>query len=378
MKRSFTLFVLVCMVILCMVGCNKANYGSLKGLQIFVTNGKGDVSVQRSTLETPRSVGGAGVQWEPKNIKIGINKVWFPDHDTYFTLAGNSTLLEDRTQLPTTGFFKPIQQYTEVDASTGTPLRIDVSPEYGMTYYGVLVDVVFYEFEMEDFSLRWYGHDYGNYHARDVLIKKPGETTWKYPYFHRANDGTLTFVILDGRQVTKSTQYLNDAVNGSPNTEDCYICIVHDGLIDGPSGIPDRFAPYLYPLLIAGGGKDVSNPNLIEIFPRDKNEAQYYLLQIDLGMKCDPIYHPDNGLAIEPMIATSLSGVQSLDYAQFMQIINENLDPSSTLSDPNNKFTDGKPIYTSVVPVGAGIDTRFGWMDFSNRLQGGFSPNAGW
>lgn len=377
MKRSFTLVVLVCTVILCMVGCDKANYGSLKGMQIFVTNGKGDVSVQRSTHNTSRSDGG-GVQWEPGNIKIGINKVWFPVHDTYFALANNSTLLKDRSQLPTTGFFKAIDQYIEVDASTASPMRIEVLPEYGMTYYGMLADVVFYEFEMEDFSLRWYGQDYGNYKARDVLIKKPGETTWKYPYFHRASDGTLTFVILDTRQPTKSTLYLNDNVDGGPNTEDCYISIVDDGLGDGPSGIPDRFEPYLYPLLIPGGGKDISDPNLIEIFSRDKNEAQYYLLQIDLGMKCDPVNHPSNGLGIEPMITTNLSGVQSLRYAQWMGIINENLNTSSTLSDPNNKYTDGKPIYTSVVPVGAGIDMRFGWMDFDNQLQGGFSPNAGW
>ncbi|NBK25619.1 MAG: hypothetical protein EOM68_26820 [Spirochaetia bacterium] len=67
-----------------------------------------------------------------------------------------------------------------------------------------------------------------------------------------------------------------------------------------------------------------------------------------------------------------------MDYTQFMHIINENLDPSSTLSDPNNKYEDGKSIYTSIVPVGAGLDTRFGWMDFDNQLQGGFSPNAGW
>lgn len=377
MKRSFILFVLICVIVLCMVSCDKTKYGSLKGLQIFVTNGKDDVTVQRSAKDTSGS-GGTVLQWEPKNIKVGICKVWFPDHDTYFMLANNSALLKDRTQLPTTGFFKPMNQYTEVDASAGTPQRIDVSPEYGMTYYGVLVDVVFYEYEMGDFSLRWYGQDYDSYKARDVLIKKPGETTWKYPYFHRASDGTLTFEILDSRQLTKTTAYLNDNAEGSANTEDCYVSIVHDGVGDGPDGIPDRFEPYLYPLLIAGGGKDLSNPGVIEIFSRDANEAQYYLLQMDLGMKCDPLYHPNNGLGIDPMITTNLSGVQSLSYAQFMQIISENLNTTSTLSDPNNKYPDGKPIYTSIVPVGAGIDTRFGWMDFENQLQGGFSPNAGW
>jgi hypothetical protein len=173
-----------------MVGCDKANYGSLKGMQIFITDGNDDVAV-RSTSR---------------------------------------------------------------DASAITPIRIDVSPEYGMTYYGLLVDVVFYEFQMADFSLRWYGQDYGSYKARDVLIKKPGETVWKYPYFHRASNGTLTFVIEDSRKETKNSYYLDDYVDGQANTEDCYISIVYDGLGDGPAGRPDQFEPYLHPLLLAGGG----------------------------------------------------------------------------------------------------------------------------
>ncbi|KAF5033190.1 hypothetical protein DSECCO2_609340 [anaerobic digester metagenome] len=94
-----------------MVGCDKANYGSLKGMQIFITDGNDDVAV-RSTSR---------------------------------------------------------------DASAITPIRIDVSPEYGMTYYGLLVDVVFYEFQMADFSLRWYGQDYGSYKARDAYLCHRGQ-----------------------------------------------------------------------------------------------------------------------------------------------------------------------------------------------------------
>ena len=99
------------MVVLCLVGCDKANYGSLKGMQIFITDGDDDVAV-RSTSR---------------------------------------------------------------DASAITPIRIDVSPEYGMTYYGLLVDVVFYEFQMADFSLRWYGQDYGSYKARDTYLCHRGQ-----------------------------------------------------------------------------------------------------------------------------------------------------------------------------------------------------------
>ena len=111
MKRSSFLPVILCMVVLCMVGCDKANYGSLKGIQIFITDGNDDVAV-RSTSR---------------------------------------------------------------DASAITPIRIDVSPEYGMTYYGLLVDVVFYEFQMADFSLRWYGQDYGSYKARDAYLCHRGQ-----------------------------------------------------------------------------------------------------------------------------------------------------------------------------------------------------------
>ena len=61
-------------------------------------------------------------------------------------------------------------------------------------------------------------------------------------------------IIEDSRKETKNSYYLDDYVDGQANTEDCYISIVYDGLGDGPAGRPDQFEPYLYPLLLAGGG----------------------------------------------------------------------------------------------------------------------------
>jgi len=67
-----------------------------------------------------------------------------------------------------------------------------------------------------------------------------------------------------------------------------------------------------------------------------------------------------------------------LTYTEFIRVIEENLDIEREVRDPLNKFSDNEQTYTSVGPVGSGIDTRFGWIDFLNRPQGEFSTGAGW
>lgn len=53
----------------------------------------------------------------------------------------------------------------------------------------------------------------------------------------------------------------------------------------------------------------------------------------------------------------------------------------STASNPNplGKYPDDASwIYTGVGPVGSGMDTRFGYIEFEDNPQGEFSPSAGW
>ena len=52
----------------------------------------------------------------------------------------------------------------------------------GDLFWGMILQTVYMEFEMEDFKIRHYKNDYDDYYANDVMIKRNGENEWKYLY----------------------------------------------------------------------------------------------------------------------------------------------------------------------------------------------------
>ncbi|MBN2781374.1 MAG: hypothetical protein JXR21_05370 [Candidatus Marinimicrobia bacterium] len=57
-------------------------------------------------------------------------------------------------------------------------------------WWGMILQTVYYEFAFADFRLRWYCNNSGSYRERDVLLKRDGESSWKFAYNHCALDTT--------------------------------------------------------------------------------------------------------------------------------------------------------------------------------------------
>lgn len=399
MPRRIALLLLLVLFVVTMIGCG-ARYGDLKGMKIYVTAGPEEVARNSSRYFAPGelytdSPKEPGDFFHPKDITIAFDKVWFCERETYNQLVadeanepnadGDLLFIADRGSLASGDFYKPIDGFTAITASTSVPFTPTTLPSYGTTYYGVVVDVVHYECEMEDFSVRWYVQDHGGYLARDVVLKGPTtDGTWKFPYFRRATDGSLSFALYDTRQEVSAGTYLKkDLAEGGDVVR--YFSITPDGLHDGEGGQGDAWEHLLRPMLLAGHAtptnpNPLDNPDRIEIFDEDENEAQYYLLQLYLDMNSDFAIGRINGFSMSPGITTGLTETTELTYTEFVGIIEENLTGNEGLRDPLGDFSVGEDdwIYTSVVTIGNGIDTRFGWMDFENNPQGGFSPEAGW
>jgi hypothetical protein len=362
-------------------------------MKIFVTRGQDDVA--RTATAEARYVPASGDSssipgdfFQPHDITIAFDKVWFPTRSSYDTMVeadaneetldGSGIFIKDRGTIPTDGFFKPINGFTTVTASTSQAYTPDTLPEYGATYYGVLVDIVYYEYEMEDFSLRWYTQDHDDYLAKDVLIKRPSSESWEFPYY-KLNSGNLTFVVETSRKTVSPGNLMQPATSGEH-----YFCITTDGLQDGPSGISDAWESFFYPTVLAGhptpsNPSPIDNPNTIQIFDEDENEAQYYLFQMCLNTDSDFSVNRYNGLHLSPGITADQDEEETLTYTRFLEIIAENLNPDSMVRDPLDDFPDDTAwIYTGVSPVGSGMDTRFGYIDFEDNPQGEFSPGSGW
>lgn len=382
--------------------------GDLKGMRIYVTRGSDDIARSSRVSDAsaryftePHEQGND--YYQPKDIQIGFKRIWFPNRSAYDQIEDESsnirseddssmTITDPNTLPPTTEFFKPIDEFTEILSSTSTPYIPSTLPTYGETYYGVLLDIVYYEYVMEDFSLRWYVQDHGDYLAKDVLLKgnETGDV-WKFPYYYRTSEGALTFVIEDDHQPVLPGEYLKEEIDGGLNTAEGYFCITTDGRQDDSDpgvtneGMQDAWES-MSVMILCAGNQTPSNPNPLEnptarnIFEEDENEAQYYLFQVSLDSRSDFTVERYNGLSLGPGLKDNQTEEDTLTYTAFRHIIETNLtDFDESDRDPLDSFPDGDhPIYTGVSPVGAGIDTRFGWIDFENYPQGEFSPDAGW
>jgi hypothetical protein len=400
-KNTIVILIGVLFLILLLIGCGPRT-GDLEGMLIYVTRSPSEITRSLVSDQATRMDGTSRYfppdqsadYYQPKDITIGFSKVWFPERSTYDQIVAEETneighdgdciIIRDRTTIPAEGYFKPVDGFSIVTASTSQPYSPSTLPEYGMDYYGLLIDIVYYEYEMEDFSIRWYVQDHDVYKEKDVVLKGPGTAdVWKFPYYHRTSAGVLSFVIEDERKDVLSGIYLNSEVGGGLNTAEGYFCITTDGEQDGPDGIQDAWESFIHPRLIAGyatasNPDPLTNPNTINIFPEAENEAQYYLFQICLNTSSNFSIGRYNGFSMGPGIKPDQTENDSLTYNEFTTIINENLDTESIVSDPLDKFPDDEQIYTFVGPVGSGIETRFGWIDFENNPQGEFSPGAGW
>jgi len=134
----------------------------------------------------------------PDEAIVALSKVIFPSK------ADAQAIMTNATTEQLTGYqFVPItqEQYEEYsanaivayDESTDNPLVVTLDNPTMITldtsdiadddrFWGMISQIVYYEFKLEDFRIRWYCNNSGNYRDKDVIIKKDGEANWKFIY----------------------------------------------------------------------------------------------------------------------------------------------------------------------------------------------------
>lgn len=154
----------------------------------------------------------------PDNAKIAFTRIWYPSKATATTILNDpaNNTMSDFTAISdpagiAAGCILALDRDVEdpfvYDLNAGTVLQSDVLPLADTVYPGVIVETLYYEFVINDFTVRWYTMSDGTYQRKDILIKTDaavsGETggEFKFAYVSDA-DGSVLFY--DTRQATGS------------------------------------------------------------------------------------------------------------------------------------------------------------------------------
>ena len=211
MKKLSLLFLLFFIGVL-LIGC----FGSpeFEGIKYRVTRDDNlfDKPVIHKTITTE------DVNYtSPEEVNIGFAKVFFPskeDFITIFDLTSGETdthpiddvspYLDDAIVAVNTDLNDPMVISLE---STELTSLDTFQMELYKEYFGAVVQIVYYEFKMYDFSIRFYANNSGIYHANDVLIKRDVDTSWKFAYTRVTRDtsaqewnSSYTVELFDQRQ----------------------------------------------------------------------------------------------------------------------------------------------------------------------------------
>lgn len=207
MKKTFRLLV-VFLVLIFIAGCElfdnlSVKTGSLEGMKIYVKIASESESLGKISDETETS------HTFPENAKIAVTKIWLPYVTTYNSLKSKyveqeETLVLSDVNLDNYDFYKPLTRNDEnpyiFDAGSSVPFEPENHPPYDATFHGILLETLYWEFEMSDFSIRWYQRNSGDYKRGDVLVNDG--TGWKWVYLMRT---------MPLRFVWKDTTMINDA-----------------------------------------------------------------------------------------------------------------------------------------------------------------------
>jgi len=388
MARKLVVFPFLMLFLLLLLGCGLKT-GPAEGLMVYITSESTNISaknrgeVAQVQPHARYSEGGdSGDYFKPSDVRIGLDKIWFPTPETYAQIRDDNqnetkddgyVFLKNPAWDAAGSYYKVVDAFKEYEASNSVVETLQNLPDYGSEYHGVVVDLVYYEFEMEDWAIRWYVKGHGTYEAKDVLIQTDTDPIWKFAYYHKDTLGDITFSLETER---KSLNVWDDFDDAAEN--DIYFCVVNDGTADGPDGLQDGWSKLIDPVLVAGhktqsNPDPLANPNTIWTFAYEDNEAQYYLFQVSLNLKIDFSIGRLGGLGVNPGIDPDQTSSESLSYQELLDLIDTNLagnNPQPAVRTPDTM--------TSLTPVGGGIETRFGFIDFNGEPQGEFSPEAGW
>lgn len=133
----------------------------------------------------------------PNNAIVACSKILFPSKDDAQKLFDENSGVSQDMQ----GIVISNEQLQEIlpnaiiayNELTDNPKVISIDDEQ-ITYldtlsigdderfWGMILQTVYFEFEMEDFKIRWYCNNSGTYKAKDVIVKRESDTEWKFIY----------------------------------------------------------------------------------------------------------------------------------------------------------------------------------------------------
>lgn len=413
--------------------------GPVEGMELSVTADLGSRAATRgSTYITPQ------------NVKIAFSKIWFPTPATFETLKdanpdhdGGEIYLTETTaaELAALEFYKPLDYSVdtpyEFDSSAGTVFEPTDLPGYDAEFHGILMEMVWFQMDMADYSLRWYFKDSGDYRAQDVLVSTDGGATWKFAFLQRTVEYNFYYdIFLEGGPGNPVDNNDNSDV-GDPVITDRALITRDTREVSGQyyenSHAADRdpLGNYFWQFLQVNGFDDyyeqlavdegydtttvLDNETIVQYFPVTRNvpnddngfvEGENW---DDIGQKIWEGYWRETGLMGTCPILLSGYSDDSYDNPSVIstQTEEENdariymieirfymspeagysglgidlLDGASFTADATweqmqNSFSTQDDMALSFSPIVGGTEVLFGWEDFNGDGQGAFSEDA--
>jgi len=436
--QFFCLFPILIVITCCDLFSVKT--GPLEGMKIYV-----NIASESSSLKKFSRVNETSHTF-PENAKIAVTKIWLPYVVTYNSLKtkyieSEETLVLSDVDFDNYDFYKPLTRTDEdpyiFDAGSGVPFEPEIPPPYNATFHGVLLETLYWEFEMSDFTIRWYQRDSGYYKRGDVLVNDG--TGWKWVYLQR----TMTFTF-----VWKDTAYIQNAyeqiIESPADISEMPVEVILSSIRQVPGAHFENWTgahivdvpnlDYIYKALKTYRLSDQSNSTIYDYLRAESycNEGsheeieytlkQYYNIAGDTRMDATPgeyavgenpleqlpqvgtYRHPntwDRGLHPYPFIMLGSEGsldnpyelktfseeeneaeywliLISYDFRNTMAIDCGLVFQSYRQTPPEitwSNINDLNYFYT-LNPIAGGIEFRMGWQDFEGNIQGELSPDA--
>ena len=139
----------------------------------------------------------------PQEVNVAFSKILFPtvgDANQIFNTASNHELQAQQIPIGSNayGVFRN-HAILAYESSLNDPMIISIDDAELISldtnsiadedrFWGIILQTVYYEFKMSDFSIRWYANNSGIYQAKDVLLSRDNGLTWRYAYNQVAVD----------------------------------------------------------------------------------------------------------------------------------------------------------------------------------------------
>ena len=187
MKKSL-ISIVVLILLISLTGCSDPVFEGVK-----YRIGRTDDLIGKKILPATIQIAANNYYTSPESVNLAVSKVVFPTIEDFITIF-NLTPDEMDTHPFSTGLDTIMEDaIVAVNLSLNDPFIVSLNNsqltsldtfqmELGKLYFGAIIQMVYYEFEMYDFALRFYVNNSGSYLARDVLVKQNGTSSWKFGY----------------------------------------------------------------------------------------------------------------------------------------------------------------------------------------------------